>query len=83
MTDKQPEEFADKQAAGSLYLMHGEVLLGELTNPKLDMPFVFCKFSATPAFESVRALFDEELRLLNDNRMSEFLEADRRIHPSG
>lgn len=39
-------------------LMKGDILLGELFNQTVDMPWFDCKFVPTGEFEQVRALFD-------------------------
>lgn len=63
----------------SWLLMQKDVILGELSNPNLDMPVFFCTFRARPEFEQIRPLFDEELRLLNEEVMDEWETAYRRI----
>lgn len=49
----------------------------------IDQPFVQCTFEATPAFESVRSLFDEELRLVNDDQIDEWMVAYERLTARG
>ena len=46
-------------------LMRGEELLGTITGLTPDQPFFGGTFTPTPPFEDVRALFQEELHLLN------------------
>jgi len=53
-------------ALTSWQLWQGDILLGTLVLTHLDQPFVYASFEATEAFEDVRGLFDEELRLLED-----------------
>lgn len=53
----------------SLKLMRGDVVLGTIdVNPgEADYPWYSGKFHPTPAFETVRDLFAEELALLRAN----------------
>jgi hypothetical protein len=56
-------------------LKRGDVLLGTLQNCAPDQPFFFCKFTPTEAFQEIKPLFDEELKLLNDQAMEEWEKA--------
>ncbi len=49
-------------------LRRGDTLLGTLRVNSVDQPWFIGTFGATPAFEKVRPLFDEELRLLEAER---------------
>jgi hypothetical protein len=40
-------------------------LLGRIEKKGVDQPFFYGPFEATPAFDDVRPLFEEELRLLH------------------
>ena len=46
-------------------LRRGDDLLGTLTSCTPDFPWIFCKFEPCDAFAEQRALFDDELRLLD------------------
>ena len=48
-----------------LELRRGDVLLGTLHACGSDQPWLVCRFEATAAFEEVRPLFDEELRIMD------------------
>jgi hypothetical protein len=48
-----------------LHLKRADELLGTLRSYSTDFPWVNCRFEPLPAFEDVRPLFDEELRLLD------------------
>jgi hypothetical protein len=52
-------------------LMRKDSLLGVLWEETQDQPFFGYRFEPTPAFDDVKPLFDEELALLNENRLSE------------
>ncbi len=54
------------------HLYRGERLLGTLTRTDGDMPWHLGAFDPAPAFEEVRPLFDQELALLNADRMDEW-----------
>ena len=55
-----------------LELYRGDVLLAVLSNVQLfDWPWYCCQFQPTPAFESYRPLFDEELELLEGKGATE------------
>ena len=58
-----------KQVPQLLNLIRGETLLGTIrVNPgHADFPWSSGTFQAAPEFESVRPLFERELRLLRDN----------------
>lgn len=45
----------------TLQLVHGTILLGILTLKDTDFPWVNCTFVPTPAFATVKPLFDAEL----------------------
>jgi len=49
--------------AASWRLWRGDILLGTLHPERTNQPFFYFSFVPTPAFESVRPLFDDELRL--------------------
>jgi hypothetical protein len=55
-------------------LLRGDKLLGTVTHHPAhdDFPWRGGVFEPTPEFDSVRPLFDEELRLLNADRMDEW-----------
>ncbi|MGI8854632.1 MAG: hypothetical protein ACR2JW_02685 [Thermomicrobiales bacterium] len=46
-----------------ILLMDGNIVLGSLAVLDVDMFWCECTFQATPAFQSVRRLFDEHARL--------------------
>ena len=46
-------------------LRRGDELLGTLTLITPDFPWMFCKFEPCDSFTEIRALFEEELRLLD------------------
>ena len=48
-----------------LHLKREDELLGTLRSYSTDFPWVNCKFEPLPAFENLRPLFSEELRLLD------------------
>ena len=52
-------------------LMQGDILLGELFDVTVDQPFFECDFAATPAFDSVRALFDRAYAESSDEAFDE------------
>ena len=60
-------------------LMRGTELLGTLEVLGPDQPWLNARFTAPPTFEEVRAHFEEELRLLNADRMEEWAAAWERI----
>jgi hypothetical protein len=45
-------------------LMRGETLLGTLEYVGTDMPTYLCIFHPSPAYEPLRPIFDEEVRLM-------------------
>jgi hypothetical protein len=51
----------------TLQLVQGETVLGTLTYNDVDFPWVNCTFVATPAFISVKPLFDAELHAAEDD----------------
>jgi hypothetical protein len=51
-------------------LQHNDLILGDLFPYDWDFPWVYCKFTPTPAFAPYRALFDEEA-LLSDEADSD------------
>ena len=55
-------------------LVRGDTLLGTVTHHATqdDFPWHGGVFEPTPDFDSVRPLFDEELRLLNADQMDEW-----------
>jgi len=55
-----------------LHLKRAEELLGVLRSYDTDFPWVNCKFEATPSFDDIRPLFEEELRLLDADQMDEW-----------
>lgn len=57
---------------GELYLKQGEILLGILTFDYVAQPWFMCKFVPTEAFATVKPLFDEELALLNAEKLDEY-----------
>jgi hypothetical protein len=63
----------------SWLLMQNGNVLGALTAPSRDQPWIFCKFEAAPEFERLRPLFEEEVRLLNSGQTEAFLEAADRM----
>ncbi len=50
-------------------LQLGDEILGILTDGVSDMPLEFCEFAPNPSFAPYQALFEEELALLNSDRM--------------
>lgn len=48
-------------------LKRGDVVLGTLHIVCADQPWFICEFDPTPDFESVKPLFDEELRLIKQS----------------
>lgn len=57
--------------------------LGTLTWTDTDQPFHNYRFEAKPAYERVRLVFEEELRLLNADRMDEWPAAYQRVLATG
>ena len=57
--------------------------LGTLTWTGTDQPFHQYRFEPMPSFESVRPLFEKELRLPNAERMKEWDAAYQRVLDSG
>ena len=53
-------------------LYRGETLLGVLTPTESDQPWWLGSFAPTIAFEEVRPLFLQELKLLNADQMGEW-----------
>jgi hypothetical protein len=66
-----------------LHLKLGEELLGVLRSTASDFPWVNCKFEPTASFVKVQPLFDEELTLLDADRMDEWQIAYDRISALG
>ena len=60
-------------------LRRGDELLGKLTSCTPDFPWMFCKFEASASFAEQRALFEEELRLLNAEDMVAWEQAYEKI----
>lgn len=54
---------------GTLNLLRGNVVLGtiEVSKGEADLPWYSGVFHASPEFEAVRGLFEQELRLLQAN----------------
>ena len=50
-------------------MRQGDTLLGTLRSYDFDFPWINCKFEPTEAFQAVKSLFDEEIRLLHNNDM--------------
>lgn len=50
-------------------LRQKDILLGTLRSYDFDFPWINCKFEPTEAFQAVKPLFDEEVRLINDEDM--------------
>ena len=48
----------------TLHLKRGETLLGLLNVYEFDQPWFICHFEPTTNYDGVRALFDQELQLL-------------------
>jgi len=67
----------------TLQLKRGEILLGTLQVRNLDMPWVICAFEATEAFDDVRSLFDEELKMVDKDDMDDWEKAYQRIEELG
>ena len=65
------------------YLKRGEELLGVLRATRTDFPWVICEFERTASYESVQPLFDEELSLLEADRMDAWESAYDRINALG
>jgi hypothetical protein len=55
----------DSRMGATWRLYRDQELLGELVVTDPDQPWLNARFHATPAFETVRPLFAEELRLLD------------------
>jgi hypothetical protein len=53
------------------HLMRGDTLLGVLHVSELDFPWLMCRFEPTPAFEEIRPLFEQELKLSNSEDWQE------------
>ena len=51
----------------TLYLLLNDQRLGTLTVSDLDMPWVLCNFKPTEAFTTVKPLFDEVQRLIEED----------------
>ena len=54
-------------------------LLGRLSSCTPDFPWMYCKFEAAAAFAELKPLFDDELRLLNEEDMDAWEEAYEKI----
>jgi hypothetical protein len=65
-------------------LLREGVVLGTLQDCQPDyrpaLPWFRCRFTPTAAFEEVRALFDEDQRLLNERRIEECEKVHREIN---
>jgi hypothetical protein len=57
--------------------------LGTLTWTGTDQPFHQYRFDAGPGFDDLKPLFEEELQLLNEDRMVDWEAAYQRILDSG
>ena len=62
-----------------LHLKQGGKLLGTLCPYDSDMFWTNCKFESTEAFQKFKPLFDEELRLLEDEDWDKWEEVYNRI----
>lgn len=51
--------------------MQNDTLIGTLSNGVQNQPYFGYHFEPTPAFDPINPLFDEELSLLNQNRLSD------------
>ena len=60
-------------------LWRGDELLGQLSSCTSDFPWVRCKFEPSASFAEQRALFDDELRLLNAEDMVAWEEVYEKI----
>lgn len=60
-------------------LRRGDDVLGKLTSCTPDFPWLFCKFEPCDSFAEQRALFEEELRLLNAEDMVAWEEVYEKI----
>ncbi len=58
-----------------LYLKQNDVLLGTLRSYDSDFPWINCKFEPSQAFQLVKPLFDEELKLLDEEDWEKYDEA--------
>ncbi len=47
------------------HLKQKDVLIGTLRSDNTDFPWINCKFAPTKAFQSIKHLFDDEVRVLN------------------
>lgn len=65
------------------YLKRDEELLGVLRAKRTDFPWLICEFEGTAPFKSVQPLFDEELSLLETDRMDAWEFAYNRIKALG
>jgi hypothetical protein len=61
----------------------GQEVFGVLTRKEIDQPWTFCVFEPTPAFEQYRALFEEELQLLNRDDIEHWQQAYHKITSLG
>jgi hypothetical protein len=66
-----------------LELKRGRELLGVFRSYDTDFPWVNCKFEPTSSFDEIRPLFEEELKLLDADRMDEWETAYERITSLG
>jgi hypothetical protein len=48
-------------------LKQNDVLIGTLRSVDTDFPWINCKFEPTEAFQSIKFLFDAEVKVLNVN----------------
>jgi len=55
-----------------LFLKRGEELVGILRSCDTDFPWVNCTFEPTAAFDELQPLFEEELGLLDSDKMEEW-----------
>ena len=62
-----------------LLLKRGEELIGVLTSSDTDFPWVNCVFEPAAAFADLQSSFEEELRLLDADKMEEWQGAYDRI----
>jgi len=66
-----------------LHLKRGEELLGVLHRYDSDSPWFKCKFECAPGFSQVKQLFEEELELLQADKMDQWQVAYERINALG
>jgi hypothetical protein len=63
--------------------MEGQTVLGVLTVTDVDQPFILCSFQPTEEFEHHRSLFEERLRLVENEDWSAFEAVDEQIRRLG